>query len=89
MVLKDAWVDPKHPLRPWTVSRYVEELGETFSKMHEIAKANFTESQGKMKSNYDQKCKVRSFSVVEKVLVLLPVQGSSLNAKYSSHQRKL
>ncbi|KAG1664755.1 hypothetical protein GQR58_019691 [Nymphon striatum] len=52
------------------------------SKACNFAHSNLKSVQSKMKSRYDKNTTVRSFSVGDKVLSLLPIPGSSLQAKY-------
>ena len=49
----------------------------------QIAKRNLQESQSKMKVWYDRKAKSRCFEPGDRVLVLFPVVGNPLQAKYS------
>ena len=48
-----------------------------------MAKRNLQESQSKMKVWYDRKGKSRCFEPGDRVLVLFPVVGNPLQAKYS------
>ena len=48
-----------------------------------MAKRNLQESQSKMKAWYDRKAKLRCFEPGDRVLVLFPVVGNPLQAKYS------
>ncbi|XP_037793846.1 uncharacterized protein LOC119589296 [Penaeus monodon] len=48
----------------------------------ELARANLSEAQRRMKTWYDRDAQSRSFSSGEKVLVFLPVPGQSLKARY-------
>ena len=48
-----------------------------------MAKRNRQESQSKMKVWYDRKAKSRCFEPGDRVLVLFPVVGNPLQAKYS------
>lgn len=49
----------------------------------EIAKDNLEVAQIKMKTWFDRHAKVREFQPGDKVLVLLPIPGASLQARYS------
>ena len=82
-VLRETWCSVNPSVKLQTVSQYVQKLKETLAKVHDIARSNLKSSQATMKSYYDKKSKVRSFSVGENVLVYLPIQGSPLSAKYS------
>ena len=48
-----------------------------------MAKRNLQESQSKMKVWYDRKTKSRCYEPGDRVLVLFPVVGNPLQAKYS------
>jgi len=49
----------------------------------EVAKENLTAAQKKMKGWYDRKTESRVFHPGDKVLVLLPIPGSYLQARFS------
>lgn len=49
----------------------------------ELATQNLATAQKKMKACFDKNAKTRQFSPVDKVLVLLPIPGASLQARYS------
>lgn len=49
----------------------------------EVAQSNLSQVQQKMKRSYNQKTKFRSFAHGDEVLMLLPLQGQSLVARYS------
>ena len=48
-----------------------------------MAKRNLQKSQSKMKVWYDRKTKSRCFEPGDRILVLFPVVGNPLQAKYS------
>ena len=48
---------------------------------------HLVESQGKMMTHYDKKAVERSFEPGDKVLLLLPVSGKPLSAKYTGPYR--
>lgn len=55
-------------------------------KLHlscKLAKRNLSDAQVKMKSWFDRNAKTRKFKPGDKVLVLLPIPGSALQARYS------
>ena len=66
---------------------YLTELGGKLSKAWDFAKSHLVKSQDKMKKEYDKQVKDRDFKVGDQVLVLLPIPGSPLKAKYSGHWR--
>lgn len=51
--------------------------------MCELARASMASAQAKMKSRFDKKAVARSFNQGDMVLVLLPLPGSALQAKFS------
>ena len=62
---------------------YVSNFRDRLKKACDLAKENLVLAQGKMKGQYDKRSETRSFEPGDKVLVLLPVQGESLKAKFS------
>ena len=52
-------------------------------KAGEIARTNLKVSQRRMKAWYDQNVRKRFFKVGDEVLILLPIQGQPLQARYS------
>ncbi|PIK47381.1 hypothetical protein BSL78_15768 [Apostichopus japonicus] len=66
---------------------YVSDLNERLHKASKLAKDNLLKSQDRMKKRFDQKSKERSFQTGEKVLVLLPVHGEPLRARFSGPYR--
>ena len=79
-ILKEAWLSPNPPV---SVLKYVTTFREKLCKAREYAKTNLVSAQSRMKQWYDGDAKSRSFTPGDKVLVLFPVQGSPLKAKYS------
>ena len=65
------------------MSKYVVNFKERLRKATDIARKNLSEAQNNMKSWYDKKGKERVFQPGEKVLVLFPLQGNLLKARYS------
>lgn len=53
------------------------------NKACKLAKQNWEGVQGRMKEYYDKKAKHRVFNPGDKVLVILPLLGSALQAQYS------
>ena len=62
---------------------YVSNFKERLYKTWEVAKENLKVSQHNMKASYDKKAKIRSFKAGDQVLILLPISGQPLKAKYS------
>lgn len=66
-----------------SVLEYVSQVREQLHRLGEIAKKNLTVAQSKMKRIYDIQSEYRSFQPGDSVLVLLPIPGSSLQARFS------
>ena len=62
---------------------YVSEFRERLHKACARAQEALSSAQSKMKTRYDRKSVHRSFQAGDRVLVLLPVLGSALQAKFS------
>ncbi|XP_062610561.1 uncharacterized protein LOC134272333, partial [Saccostrea cucullata] len=61
---------------------YVAKFKERLSQTWTLARENLKVSQDKMKTWYDKRTKTRTFKSGDKVLVLLPIPGQPLRAKY-------
>ena len=81
LLLKEKWLD-EDPEKI-SVLKYVATFKDRLFRAGQIAKRNLQESQSKMKVWYDRKAKSRCFEPGDKVLVLFPVVGNPLQAKYS------
>ena len=62
---------------------------ERLSKACSVAQEHLKVSQRVMKTRADKKSEVRIFKPGEKVLVLLPLPGEPLKAKFSVSKRNL
>ena len=62
---------------------YVSSFRERLNRACEVARQNLSDSQERMKSWYDRKSKERNFKEGDEVLVLLPIVGHSLQARFS------
>ncbi len=78
-LIKDHW---SNDLSSNNVLDYVSEFRLKLHRACELAKKNLEMSQQRMKTRFDRGAKLRSFSPGDKVLVLLPVPGSTLQARY-------
>uniref|UniRef100_A0A3Q2CRI2 ribonuclease H n=1 Tax=Cyprinodon variegatus TaxID=28743 RepID=A0A3Q2CRI2_CYPVA len=76
-LLKEKWLCEKSDQN---LLDYVSNFRLKLSRACEIAKENLKTAQAKMKSLFDRKAVLRVFQPGEKVLALLPVPGSSLQA---------
>ena len=81
LLLKEKWLD-EDPEKI-SVLKYVVTFKDRFFRAGQMAKRNLQESQSKMKVWYDRKAKSRCFEPGDRVLVLFPVIGNPLQAKYS------
>ena len=61
---------------------YVSTFKYKLNRASEIARENLKEAQTKMKKWYDKDAKSREFSPGDKVLVLVPIPGHPLQARY-------
>ena len=78
-LLKDQWLAAETRCDLLT---YVSTFRERLHSARECAKKNLIDSQEHMKSWYDRDASERNFSVGQKVLVMLPVPGSPLKARF-------
>ena len=81
LLLKEKWLD-EDPEKI-SVLKYVATLKDRLFRAGQMAKRNLQESQSKMKVWHDRKAKSRCFEPGDRVLVLFPVVGNPLQAKYS------
>ena len=81
LLLKEKWLD-EDPEKI-SVLKYVATFKDRLFRAEQMAKRNLQESQSRMKVWYDRKAKSRCFEPGDRVLVLFPVVGNPLQAKYS------
>uniref|UniRef100_A0A3B1IMD5 Gypsy retrotransposon integrase-like protein 1 n=1 Tax=Astyanax mexicanus TaxID=7994 RepID=A0A3B1IMD5_ASTMX len=81
-LLKDKWLFTDEPSTT-NLLDYVSSFRERLHFACEAAKSMLASSQSKMKKHYDKCAVSRSFQPGDLVLVLLPLPGSSLQAKFS------
>ena len=79
-LLKEHWLDEEES---GNLLDKVSELRYRLTQAREMAKQNLKDAQCTMKRWYDKHAKRRSFDVGDEVLVLLPIPGDPLQAKYS------
>ena len=77
-LLKERWLANQSP--PTNLLDFVCHFRSKLNKACELARQNLGEAQERMKGWYDRSAKHRAFSPGEKVLVLLPILGSALQA---------
>uniref|UniRef100_A0A3B1K8B9 Gypsy retrotransposon integrase-like protein 1 n=1 Tax=Astyanax mexicanus TaxID=7994 RepID=A0A3B1K8B9_ASTMX len=80
-LLKESFLSDKK--EETNVLDYVSKFREHLHAACQAAKTALCSVQGKMKQHYDRKTVPRQFQPGDKVLVLLPLLGSSLSAKFS------
>ncbi|XP_047500268.1 uncharacterized protein LOC125046527 [Penaeus chinensis] len=78
-MLKERWLDNDNRS---DILNHVMDFRYKLHRVCELARANLSEAQRRMKAWYDRDAQSRSFSPGEKVLVFLPVPGQSLKARY-------
>ena len=81
LLLMEKWLDEEP--EKIIVLKYVATFKHRLFRAGQMAKRNLQESQSKMKVWYDRKTKSRCFEPGDRVLVLFPVVGNPLQAKYS------
>ncbi|XP_071490828.1 uncharacterized protein [Diadema antillarum] len=62
---------------------YISMFRERLVRANEVAREHLKSSQQTMKERFDRKARSRVFEVGDKVLVLLPLPGDALKAKFS------
>ena len=83
-VLQESWLATDHSQSPAKkVCDYVTSFNERLRVVCDLTKSSLASVQDNMKSQYDNKSVQRCFKTGDKVLVLLPVPGSALHAKFS------
>ena len=78
-LLKENWLTEKAPV---SLLDQVSNLRSRLTRITELAMENLKASQARMKTWYDRRAKNRSFKEGEKVLALLPVPNSPLQARF-------
>ena len=80
-MFKETWLsDTDDP--PISLLEYVSTFRCRLTNACEIAQKNLKDSQKRMKVWYDRKAKQRSFNPGDQVLMLLPIAGHPLQARY-------
>ncbi|XP_043962798.1 uncharacterized protein LOC122825436 isoform X2 [Gambusia affinis] len=80
-VLKDQLISSSHSVK--SIPEYVSKMRERLQTACALAQKALASKQVKMKRHYDQKAVTREFKPGDKVLILLPIPGSSLETKFS------
>ena len=87
-LLKEQWLNDNDSVKV-NLLDYVCKFRTRLHEAGEIAKKNIENSQQKMKMYYDRNVKAREHKPGDKVLVLLPLRGNPLQAKYHRHYKVL
>ncbi len=82
-ILQEQILSSSRPSSTTNVLDYVSAFRECLHTVWKLAKHSRSSVQSQMKSHYDQKAVSRSFQAGDKVLILLPVPGSALQAKFT------
>ena len=78
-LLKEALLEEDHPE---SIINRICNVRYKLQRANEFARENMETAQSDMKSWYDRKARRRSFKPGDRVLALLPVHGSPLEARY-------
>lgn len=81
-LLREEWGSQSTD-HPRNILGYVSSFREHLHRACECAREALSEAQSKMKGRYDHKAVSCEFVPGDKVLVLLPVLGSALQARFS------
>ena len=80
-LLKESWLNNDNDSSQ-SVITHVSDVRERLKVANELAQKNLKLSQGRMKLWYDKKARCRTFKPGDQVLVLLPLHGQPLQARY-------
>ena len=78
-LLKEKWLNEHSDIN---LLDYVSNFKHRLNRATDIAKENLKQGQAKMKQWYDKHAKERVFNPGDKVLVLFPITGQPLQARY-------
>ncbi len=81
-VLQGQILGDEHSSHPKNVSDYVSSFRERLHSVWTLARKSLCAAQERMKICYDHEAVLRSFQIGDRVLVLLPIPGSPLRAKF-------
>ena len=82
-LVKETMLDETNEFLVSNLLDYWTNIREKLMRSLELAHENLSEAQSKMKVWYDKRAVQRAFKPNDKVLVLLPVQGKPLAAKFT------
>jgi len=78
-LLKEKWLNERSEV---SLLDYVSKFRHRLNRATDIAKENLKQGQAKMKQWYDKNARNRIFEPGDKVLVLFPIPGNPLQARY-------
>ena len=81
-LVKDLWLQPSLELEKITVDQYVHDLKERISNSCKYARKKTEKQMLNSKERYDAKSKVRSLSVGDQVLLLLPMGTNKIDCEW-------
>ena len=84
-LLKESWLTANTSYR--SLSDYVSKIRCRLHRACELARENLGVCQKRMKQRYDKNAVVREFTPGDQAMVLLPILGSALQARYSGPYR--
>lgn len=84
-LLKESWLTETNTYQ--NLSEYVSKMRTRLFRACELARENLGLCQRRMKQRYDKKAVSRKLKSGDQVMVLLPVMGSALQARFSGPYR--
>ena len=78
-MFKETWLSEESPMG---LLEYVSTFRDRLSNARELARQNLERSQSRMKVWYDRRARHRQFNIGDEVLVLFPITGHPLQARY-------
>ncbi len=82
-MLQEQLLSQSHSVTDKNVLDHVSSFHERLHSVWKLARQSLESSQSQMKSRYDKRTVQRSFEPGDQVLVLLPLPGSTLQAKFA------
>ncbi len=82
-ILQEQILSSSCPSSTTNALDYVSAFRERLHTVWKLAKDSLSSVQSQIKSHYDQKAVPRSFQAGDKCIILLPVPGSALQAKFT------
>ncbi len=82
-MLQEQLISQSHSVTDKNVLDHVSSFHERLHSVWKLARQSLESSQSQMKSRYDKRTVQRSFEPGDQVLVLLPLPGSTLQAKFA------